>query len=176
MSALGGLRGLLRRRQKSPQAVPYSVDGCMMRSTAPVVSATIANRPYGVSAGGSRIDPPSSVTLATLSSTFADESRMKVQLPAASNQPQMTGSGERIVVTVTELGGYRVNERELVNSSRETLRAAVLAVAGESRTDRVVLRADARATHQSVVTAMDVLGKMGFQQLDVATVQPPPTT
>ncbi len=77
------------------------------------------------------------------------------------------------MVTVTELGSYRVNERELVNSSRETLRAAVLAVAGEARNGRVVLRADARATHQSVITAMDVLGKMGFQQIDVATIQQP---
>ena len=59
---------------------------------------------------------------------------------------QMTASAERIVVTVTETGGYRVNERELVNSSRETLQAAVLAVSGKERSERVVLRADARAT------------------------------
>jgi biopolymer transport protein ExbD len=108
-----------------------------------------------------------------LSSTFSDEGRMKIQLPTASERPQQAVSGERIVVTVTELGSYRVNERELVNSSRETLRAAVLAVAGESRNARVVLRADARSTHQSVITAMDVLGKMGFQQIDVATIQQP---
>jgi biopolymer transport protein ExbD len=108
-----------------------------------------------------------------LSSTFVDEGRMKIQLPAASDRPQVSTGGERIVVTVTQQGGYRVNERELVNSSRETLRAAVAAVAGESRTARVVLRADARATHQSVVTAMDVLGRMGFAQLDVATIQQP---
>jgi biopolymer transport protein ExbD len=110
-----------------------------------------------------------------LSSTFVDESGIKIQLPSASEQPQVTGSGERIVITVTELGGYRINERDLVNSSRETLQAAVLAVAGESRNDRVVLRADARATHQAVVTAMDVVGKMGFQQINVATIQQPAT-
>ena len=108
-----------------------------------------------------------------LSSTFSDEGRMKIQLPTASERPQQAVQGERIVVTVTELGSYRVNERELVNSSRETLRAAVLAVAGEARNGRVVLRADARSTHQSVITAMDVLGKMGFQQIDVATIQQP---
>ena len=108
-----------------------------------------------------------------LSSTFVDEGRMKIQLPSATDRPQVSAGGERIVVTVTQQGGYRINERELVNSSRETLRAAVVAVAGESRTARVVLRADARSTHQSVVTAMDVLGRMGFAQLDVATIQQP---
>ena len=34
----------------------------------------------------------------------------------------------------------------------------------------VTLRADGRATHQSVVTAMDVLGKLGFTEINIATV------
>lgn len=108
-----------------------------------------------------------------LSSTFVDEGRMKVQLPAATQQPQVAGGAERIVVTVTQAGGLRVNEKDLINSSRETLQRAVVEVAGSSRNARVVLRADARATHQAVVTAMDVLGRMGFAQLDIATIQPP---
>jgi len=106
-----------------------------------------------------------------VSSTFIDEGRVHVQLPVANTRPPENKTAEPIVVTVTQQGGYRVNERELVNASRETLQAAVAKVAGESRSARVVLRADGRATHQSVVTAMDVLGKMGFSQLDIATVQ-----
>jgi biopolymer transport protein ExbD len=108
-----------------------------------------------------------------LSSTFVDEGRMHVQLPTASDQPQVANA-ERIVITVTQEGAYRVNERELVNSGRETLQRAVAEVAGAGRSARVVLRADARATHQSVITAMDVLGRMGFAELDVATIQPTP--
>ena len=53
------------------------------------------------------------------------------------------------------------------------LQRAIAAVAGTARDARVVLRADGRATHQSVVTALDVLGRMGFAQLDVATIPPP---
>jgi hypothetical protein len=33
------------------------------------------------------------------------------------------------------------------------------------------VRADARSTHQSVVTAMDVLGKLGFVRINIATVE-----
>ena len=106
-----------------------------------------------------------------LSSSFIDEGRVRVQLPEAGSEHHDNRTAEPVVVTVTQQGAYRVNERELVNSSRETLRAAVAAVAGEARDARVVLRADGRATHQSVVTAMDVLGKMGFARLDIATVQ-----
>jgi biopolymer transport protein ExbD len=106
-----------------------------------------------------------------LSSSFIDEGRVRVQLPEAGSEHHDNRTAEPVVVTVTQQGAYRVNERELVNSSRETLRSAVAAVAGEARDARVVLRADGRATHQSVVTAMDVLGKMGFARLDIATVQ-----
>jgi biopolymer transport protein ExbD len=106
-----------------------------------------------------------------MSSTFVEEGRMRVQLPTAVEEHR-AGRVEPIVVTVGAQGSYRVNERELANSSRDTLRRAVAEVAGEGRDARVVLRADARATHQAVVTAMDVLGRMGFSQLDIATVQP----
>jgi biopolymer transport protein ExbD len=36
------------------------------------------------------------------------------------------------------------------------------------------VRADARSTHQSVVTAMDVLGKLGFVRINIATVEDTP--
>ncbi|MDQ2639355.1 MAG: biopolymer transporter ExbD [Pseudomonadota bacterium] len=106
-----------------------------------------------------------------MSSTFVQEGRLQVQLPNAIEEHR-AGRVEPIVVTVSAQGSYRVNERELANSARDTLRRAVAEVAGEARDARVVLRADARATHQAVVTAMDVLGRMGFAQLDIATVQP----
>jgi biopolymer transport protein ExbD len=42
----------------------------------------------------------------------------------------------------------------------------------ESGSDRgpLTIRADARSTHQAVVTAMDVAGRLGFAQLNIATV------
>ena len=78
------------------------------------------------------------------------------------------------MVTVTQQGTYRVNDRELINSSPETLRAALMKEAGAARNMPVTLRADGRATHQSVVTAMDILGRMGFVEINVATVQEAP--
>ena len=107
-----------------------------------------------------------------LSATFMEEGRLKVQLPQARLLPEAQRGPENIVVVVTQAGSYRVNDRELVNSSRETLRAALLKLAGERRDLRVTLRADGRAQHQSVVTAMDVLGRLGFNELEIATVTP----
>jgi biopolymer transport protein ExbD len=49
------------------------------------------------------------------------------------------------------------------------LRAALLKEAGADR-GPITIRADARTTHQAVVTAMDVAGRLGFAQLNIATV------
>lgn len=106
-----------------------------------------------------------------LSSQFVQEDRIRIRLPEASSVPTAKSAGEPIVVSVTQTGGFRVNERELINSSPETLRAAILKVAGSDRTARVAIRADARATHQSVITAMDVLGRLGFAELNIATTK-----
>ncbi len=106
-----------------------------------------------------------------LSSTFMQEGRLKIELPQASLAPTGKQKVDPIVVTVTQSGSYRVNERELINSSPDTLRAALLEVAGADRDKPVTVRADGRATHQSVVSAMDVLGKLGFVRLNIATVE-----
>jgi biopolymer transport protein ExbD len=106
-----------------------------------------------------------------LSSRFTDEGRLRVHLPHASDVPTEHVGSEPLVVSVTQAGGYLVNQHELINSSPETLRAALLREAGSSRTMPVTLRADAHATHQSVITAMDVLGRLGFAEINVATVK-----
>jgi biopolymer transport protein ExbD len=106
-----------------------------------------------------------------LTSTFMQEGRLKIELPQASLAPTGKQKVDPIVVSVTQSGSYRVNDRELINSSPDTLRAAILEVAGADRDKPVTVRADGRATHQSVVSAMDVLGKLGFVRLNIATVE-----
>jgi len=105
-----------------------------------------------------------------LTSTFMQEGRLKIELPQASLAPTGKQKSDPIVISVTQSGSYRVNDRELINSSPDTLRAAILEVAGPGRDKPVTVRADGRATHQSVVTAMDVLGKIGFVRINIATV------
>ena len=109
-----------------------------------------------------------------LSSRFTDEGRLRVHLPQASAVPIEKAGSEPLVVSVTQQGSYLVNQHELINSSPETLRAALLKEAGSDRAVRVTLRADARATHQSVITAMDVLGRLGFGEVNIATVKEAP--
>jgi len=106
-----------------------------------------------------------------LSSSLVDEGRVRIHLPQASSVPTGKPRVEPLIVTITEQGSYFVNGRELINSSPETLRAALLKQAGTDRGMRVTIRADARSTQQSVVTAMDVLGRLGFVEINIATIR-----
>ena len=106
-----------------------------------------------------------------LTSHFMQEGRLKIELPQATLAPTGRQKSDPLVVSVSQSGSYQVNDRELINSSPDTLRAAILEVAGADRDKPVTVRADGRATHQSVVTAMDVLGKLGFVRINIATVE-----
>jgi biopolymer transport protein ExbD len=105
-----------------------------------------------------------------VTTTFVDEGRIKLVLPQTSDHPAEEQPKTPLEVTVTASGEYRVNGQTLINTSQATLAAAVSKAAGDARDVPVTIRADARATHQSVVTAMDVLGRLGFRMISIATV------
>jgi len=104
-----------------------------------------------------------------VSTTFVTDGRLSVRLPTAS-MASVTRQPDPVVVTVLADGTYRVNERALTNASPATLRAALEQVIGDGRGKPITIRADARATHQAVVTAMDVAGRVGFTQVNIATI------
>ena len=108
-----------------------------------------------------------------VSTTFMRETKISLQLPQAAVEVPAAVPNDKLEIMITQAGSYLVNGRELVNNERRTLRAAIERLAGERRDLPVFIRADAAATHQSVVTAMDVAGQLGFVKLNIATVTPP---
>jgi biopolymer transport protein ExbD len=105
-----------------------------------------------------------------VSTTFVDESQIRIQLPQAGTEAAPQPRKDPIEITVSASGEYRVNGRTLINTSPTTLSAAVANLAGTARDTPVTIRADARATHQAVVTAMDVVGRLGFRGINIATI------
>jgi len=104
-----------------------------------------------------------------VSTSFVKESRLTITLPEAESEAP-AAEAERLEIAVTAAGTLLVNGRELVNNSPATLRRALLEVSGGDTTLPVIIVADADARHQSVVTIMDVAGRMGFVKIDIATV------
>ena len=106
-----------------------------------------------------------------VSTTFTRESRLSVNLPEADgNAVQETARS--IEISVSQSGAYAIDGRPLVNSELGTLMQGLEEVALGDRDVALILIADAEASHQSVVTAMDAIGKSGFSKLSIATRQP----
>ena len=105
-----------------------------------------------------------------MSTRFIDESRLTIRLPEAGIEPQSPEARDAVEVEVTAEGAYRVNGQALVNNSPDTLSVAVGRASNGNRAMPITIRADARSMHQSVVTALDVVGRLGYRQINIATV------
>ncbi len=108
-----------------------------------------------------------------VSTSFVREAEISLRLPQAEGQTAPASLDEVLDITITQTGAYIVNGRPLINNQRRTLRAAIERLMGDTRDLPVTIRADAQATHQAVVMAMDVVGQLGFVQINIATVTPP---
>jgi biopolymer transport protein ExbD len=105
-----------------------------------------------------------------LSTKFVDEGRLQIRLPEAGVAPDAESMRQAVEIGVSAEGSYSVDGRQLINNSPDTLAAAIGKAAEGNRAMPVTIRADARAMHQSVVTAMDVAGRLGYRQINIATV------
>lgn len=107
-----------------------------------------------------------------VTTSFVRETEIRLQLPEAETAPTAS-LDESLEITITAQGDYLVNGRQVINRRPATLRRAMAQEAGERRDLPVVIRADARASHQAVVTAMDMAGRLGFGKINIATVEQP---
>ncbi len=108
-----------------------------------------------------------------VSTTFDKESRIKVQLPEASTQDEaVKPDDQRLAIVVNAKGRYFVNQREVLDTDPSTLKRAIEKAVGDKREIPVIITADAKTTHQSVIRVMDVASQLGFSQMTFAAKQP----
>lgn len=107
-----------------------------------------------------------------LTTSFVRQSQLAIHLPEAAATAPLNASAPALEVTVTERGGFFVNGRPLVDNRPETLAAAIRQVIADSSPHEATINADARAMHQDVVTAMDVIGRLGITEIHIATIRP----
>ena len=105
-----------------------------------------------------------------VTTSFSRETRLLVSLPEASGSAE--NATESIEVLVDKEGGYAINGRRLVNAEVDSLARGLELESGGDVSLLVVLVADAEVQHQSVVTAMEAIGRAGFASLSIATREP----
>ena len=108
-----------------------------------------------------------------VTTTFDNRSALKLVLPQSQAVTEPS-PGEPLTVLIDADGRFFIGSAEVLGRDTGALKEAISRVAGSDRDRPVVLRADARTPHQSVVTAMDALGQLGFVKLSIATTPESP--
>ncbi|SDH44868.1 ExbD/TolR family protein [Pseudomonas panipatensis] len=107
-----------------------------------------------------------------VTTTFSRPTQLKVELPeAVSGTPPEASEIKQLDLAIDASGHYALNGQNLVNSDLPTLMAAMQKESAGDNSLPLVITADGKTTHQSVVTAMDAAGKLGFSHLRITTVE-----
>ena len=110
-----------------------------------------------------------------VSTTFTNEAHLEVDLPEVSETEVSNLPEDLIDIIITADGNFSVNDQPLINAQASTLRNALIKILGDNANAEekppLAITADAKTPHQSVVTAMDVAGKLGFTKLSMTTQQ-----
>jgi biopolymer transport protein ExbD len=110
-----------------------------------------------------------------VSTSFVKQSQISIRLPEVDTAQVTEKLPDQIDIMITQAGTYLVNGRELINNRPATIRNALQKVSGGDHSLPLTISADANARHQDVVTAMDVAGRLGFVQINIATLNEPAT-
>lgn len=105
-----------------------------------------------------------------VSTTFDRHAKLKVQLPEADAKMQQQAK-DPVVLSIDAKGKYYINDRQVVNTQLDTLKAALQKTVENNPDITLLLRADGRTPHQAVVRAMDAASQLGITKLSIATVE-----
>jgi biopolymer transport protein ExbD len=107
-----------------------------------------------------------------VTTSFSREARLRLQLPEATSATQLESASLRIAIDAR--GQYFINGKQLLNTSADTLRAAMQQAVGGRKDPVIVVQADRKTPHEAVVRVMDVSRRLGYTHLTFATQAPGP--
>lgn len=102
-----------------------------------------------------------------VTTTFTQISQLEINLPQASAAAQPTDP-KAIEVTVDASARFLVNGENIANKSVEGISAALRAAAGSVPEPVIIIKADAGATHQSVVNVMEAARMANYTRITFA--------
>jgi biopolymer transport protein ExbD len=103
-----------------------------------------------------------------VSATFARTSELQINLPTAeANSPQEKPLV--ITVDVDASGHYMVNNTPVADANVAGLAAAMTKAVANGKEPTIVINADAKSTHQSVVDVMEAAREANYTHITFAT-------
>lgn len=104
-----------------------------------------------------------------VSTTFTRETQLELDLPEAASGNPVETRAQQIEVTISATGEVAINDKTLLAPGLDSIKSALQRESGGDTQLPVVITADGNASHQSVITAMDAAGQLGFRRLRLTT-------
>lgn len=105
-----------------------------------------------------------------VTTTFQKDAELSINLPEAS-ATETANKNKPIEITVNQSGRYYINGKELTNGRPQTIQNALQEASLGQKDRALVIRGDAKANYQNVITVMDVASKLGLVNISLATAQ-----
>jgi len=105
-----------------------------------------------------------------ITTTYSKFAGLEINLPTADSQAQKEQPNE-INVVVTATGDVMINKVPVAGRDVEAIGVAMKRAAGDAREPVVIINADAKATHQSVIDVMQAAQQSGLSHISFATQQ-----
>lgn len=112
------------------------------------------------------------VIFLAVTTTYARFAELKINLPTSSAE-QTPSPPRQIEVAVAENGRYQIDNAAVGEASVDELAMALKQAAADQNEPVVVINADARAAHQSVVNVMEAARRVGLTRITFATQSAP---
>ena len=106
-----------------------------------------------------------------LTTTYARYSGLEINLPTADAEKQSEQPNE-INVAIAANGQVMINKSPLAATDVGSISTALRRAGGDAKEPIIVINADAKATHQSVVDVMQAAQAAGYPHISFATQAP----
>ncbi|MGK0271510.1 MAG: biopolymer transport protein ExbD [Cocleimonas sp.] len=107
-----------------------------------------------------------------VTTTFDKDAKININLPTTQNAAAAPLK-KPMEIIIDAKGKYFVDGREVLNNKPETLFRAMSQALNErgEKSPPLIISADAATNYQTVVTAMDIAGRLGLTNFSMATSQ-----
>jgi len=107
-----------------------------------------------------------------VTTSYAKYSKLQIDLPQASGEP-ITTQDKPISVAVDASEHYAINNNGVTYTGIDSLVASLQEAAGDQTDPTIVINADSKATHQSVINVMEAARRAGYGRITFTTQSKP---
>ncbi|NOU01980.1 MAG: biopolymer transporter ExbD [Gallionella sp.] len=107
-----------------------------------------------------------------VTTSYAKFSELQINLPQAGGV-SAAEQVKPITVAVDASQHYAINNQTVASSEVDSLAASLKSAAGDQTDPTIVINADAKATHQSVINVMEAARRAGYGKITFTTQNQP---